>query len=225
MRYLRKHWLRLLAHLGALVPLAQLIWDGLHDQLTVNPIQEITARTGKAALILLVLALACTPLHTLFGRKQLLPLRRPFGLYAFWYACLHLLTFTVLDYGLDWGLMRAEIVEKRYQLVGFTAFVLLLPLAITSTRGWMRRLGKRWKVLHRLVYLAAPLAVVHFFWLVKADVREPLLVGAIVAALLALRIPPVRRRLTRLRQGGGGGERTHGARRRPGDTEIEGAVQ
>ena len=224
MHYLRKHWLRLLAHLGAVVPLALLIWDGLHDQLTVNPIQEITARTGKAALILLVLALACTPLHTLFGRKQLLPLRRPFGLYAFWYACLHLLTFTVLDYGLDWGLMRPEIVEKRYQLVGFTAFVLLLPLAITSTRGWMRRLGKRWKVLHRLVYLAAPLAVVHFFWLVKADVREPLLFGAIVAALLALRIPQVRRRLTRLRQGAGGGERAQGARRRPGDTEIEGAM-
>ncbi len=224
MHYLRKHWLRLLAHLGALVPLALLIWDGRHDQLTVNPIQELTARTGKAALVLLVLSLACTPLHTLFGRKQLLPLRRPLGLYAFWYACLHLLTFVGLDYGFDARLIWDAVVEKRFVLAGFGAFLLLLPLAITSTRGWMRRLGKRWKVLHRLVYLAAPLAVVHFFWLVKADVREPLLFGAIVAALLALRIPQVRRRLTRLRQGAGGGERTQGARRRQGDTEVEGAM-
>ena len=199
MRWLRKNWLRLLAHIGALVPLALLIWDGLHDQLTVNPIQEITARTGKTALIVLVLSLACTPLNTVFGLKQVLPLRRPLGLYAFMYASLHLLTFVVLDYGLDFDLIWETIVEKRYVLAGLAAFLLLTPLAITSTQGWMRRLGKRWKLLHRLVYVAAPLAVVHFIWLVKADIRAPLLYGAIVAGLLALRLPAVRRTLTRVR--------------------------
>ena len=126
----------------------------------------------------------------MLGIKQALPLRRPLGLYAFFYVCLHLLIFVGVDYGLDWQLIKEAIVEKRYVLVGFTAFLLLLPLAITSTKGWQRRLGKRWKKLHRLVYLAAPLAVIHFVWLVKADIREPLLYGAAVAALLLLRLPP-----------------------------------
>ncbi len=202
MRPSAKNWLRVLAHIGALIPLALLLWDAAHNQLTVNPIQEITARTGKSALVLLVLSLVATPLNTLFGLHQALPLRRPLGLYAFLYAALHLLTFAWLDYGLNWELLAEAIAEKRYVLVGFTAFVLLLPLALTSTKGAMRRLGKRWKALHRLVYLAAPLAVVHFVWLVKADVREPLLYGAVVAGLLALRLPPVRRALTRLRQRG-----------------------
>ena len=112
---------------------------------------------------------------------------------------MHLLIFAVVDYGLDLELIKQAIVEKRYVLVGFAAFLLLLPLAVTSTKGWMRRLGKRWKKLHRLVYLAAPLAVVHFVWLVKADIREPLAYGAAVAALLLLRTPRVRRALTNLR--------------------------
>lgn len=200
MRRLRKNWLRVLVHIGALVPFALLIWDFAHNQLTVNPIQEITARTGKTALVLLVLSLTCTPLNTLLGLKQLLPLRRPLGLYAFAYVCLHLLTFLVLDYGLDPTLIGEAISEKRYVLVGFTAFVLLVPLAITSTKGWMGRLGKRWKLLHRLVYVAVALAVLHFVWLVKADIREPLLYGAAVATLLALRIPLIRQGITRLRQ-------------------------
>ena len=195
--------LRVGTHVGALVPLAVLIWDGLQNGLTVNPIQEISQRTGKVALVLLVLSLACTPLNTVFGLKQLLRLRRPLGLYAFGYALLHLLNFAVVDYGLDPGLLREAILEKRYVLVGFAAFLLLVPLALTSTQGWQRRLGKRWKGLHRLVYGAAPLAVVHFVWLVKADVREPLLYGAIVVALLCLRFPSVRRVVTRLRQSGG----------------------
>jgi methionine sulfoxide reductase heme-binding subunit len=199
MARLRRNWLRWLAHLGALVPLALLLWDAAHNDLTVNPIQEITFRTGKTALVLLVLTLACTPLNTLFGLKQLLPLRRPLGLYAFFYAALHLSIFAVLDYGLDWGLIRDAIVEKRFVLVGFTAFVLLAPLALTSTKGWMRRLGKRWKQLHRLIYVAALLVIVHYVWLVKADVREPLAYGAVVAALLLLRLPPVRRAVSRLR--------------------------
>jgi sulfoxide reductase heme-binding subunit YedZ len=199
MQRLRQNWLRWLAHVGALVPLALLIWDGAHDNLTHNPIQEITFRTGKTALVLLVLSLAATPINTLFGLKQVLPLRRPLGLYAFFYVTLHLLIFAVLDYGLDWGLIQEAIVEKRYVLVGFTAFLLLLPLALTSTKGSMRRLGKRWKALHRLVYVAVALAIVHYVWLVKADVREPLLYGAVVALLLVLRLPPLRRRITQLR--------------------------
>jgi len=191
--------LQIIVHIACLIPLALLIWDGLHNHLTANPIQEITFRTGKTALVLLVLSLVCTPANILLGIKQALPLRRPLGLYAFFYICLHLFTFAVIDYGLDWGLIQQAIVEKRYVLVGFSAFLLLLPLAITSTKGWQRRLGKRWKRLHQAVYLAAPLAVIHFVWLVKADIREPLMYGAVVAALLLLRVPPIRRAITRLR--------------------------
>lgn len=201
MVWLRRHALRLFTHAGALVPLAQLVWDGAQNQLTVNPIQEITSRTGKTALVLLVLSLACTPASVVLGVRQVVPLRRPLGLYAFFYAGLHLLTFAVLDYGLDWSLIQQAIVEKRFVLAGFAAFVLLVPLAVTSTIGWQRRLGKRWKMLHRAVYVAAPLAILHFLWLVKSDVQkiEPLLYGAAVAALLVLRLSPVRRTLARWR--------------------------
>jgi sulfoxide reductase heme-binding subunit YedZ len=192
--------LRILTHIAAWLPFAQLLWDGYTNNLTFNPIQEITFRTGKTALIFLVLSLTCTPLNTLFGLKQILPLRRPLGLYAFAYAALHLSIFVVVDYGLDPALIREAIIEKRYVLAGFTAFLFLLPLAITSTRGWMQRLGKRWKVLHRLVYLAAPLVILHYVWLVKADVREPLAYGAAVALLLLLRTPGARRRITAFRQ-------------------------
>jgi sulfoxide reductase heme-binding subunit YedZ len=191
--------LQILVHIACWLPFIVLIWDFQHNQLTANPIQEATFRTGKTALILLVLSLVCTPLNTLFGLKQVLPLRRPLGLYAFFYVCIHLLIFVAVDFGLDWGLIKEAIVEKRYVLVGFSAFLLLLPLALTSTKGWQRRLGKRWKSLHRLVYLAAPLVVIHFLWLVKADIGEPLLFGAIVAALLLLRTPRVRQALVQLR--------------------------
>ena len=192
-------WLRIVVHIGALIPLALILWDAYRGHLTANPIQDITFRTGKTAITLLVLSLVCTPLNTLLGLKFVLPARRPLGLYAFFYVCLHLLIFAVLDYGLDWGLIQQTITEKRYVLVGFTAFLLLLPLAVTSTKGWMRRLGKRWKQLHRLVYLAAILAVVHFVWLVKADIREPLLYGAALTLVLVLRLAPVRRAITALR--------------------------
>ncbi len=185
-------------HLLALLPLAVLIWDGLHDRLTANPVQAMTFRTGKTALVLLVLSLACTPLSALFGLRQAVKWRRPLGLYAFLYAALHFLIFAVLDYGLDAVLLREAIFEKRYALAGFAAFLLLIPLAITSTRGWMRRLGQTWKRLHRLVYVAALLVIVHYVWLVKADRREPLLWGAAVALLLLLRVPAVRRRIGKL---------------------------
>jgi methionine sulfoxide reductase heme-binding subunit len=191
--------LRILVHIACWIPLIVLLWDFQHNHLTANPIQEATFRTGKTALILLTLSLLCTPLNFVFGIKQVVPLRRPLGLYAFFYVCIHLTIFALVDYGLDWELIKQAIVEKRYVLVGFSAFLLLLPLAITSTKGWQRRLGKRWKNLHKLVYLAAPLVIFHFLWLVKADIREPLAYGAAVAALLLLRLPRVRRTLTQLR--------------------------
>lgn len=185
-------WLQVLTHLGALAPFVYLLWDFFTDNLSVNPIQDITFRTGKPALVLLVLSLACTPLNSLFGFRAALKLRRPLGVYAFLYVCLHLLTFVGLDYGFDPGLIYEAIFEKRYALVGFAAFCLLLPLFFTSTKGWQRRLGKRWKKLHQLVYLIAPLAVFHYLWLVKSDIRQPLFFGALVVLLLVLRIPAVK---------------------------------
>ena len=199
MRRLKARWLQILTHVGALAPLGLLIWDYSQNQLTFNPIQEITFRTGKTALVLLVLSLSATPVNIVFRFRQVLPLRKPLGLYAFLYVGLHFLTFVWLDYGLDLELLREAIFEKRYALVGLAAFLMLSPLAITSTRGWMKRLGKNWKRLHRLVYPAALLAVVHYVWLVKSDIREPLIYGAIVGLLLIVRLPVIRKGVRRVR--------------------------
>lgn len=182
-----------LVHPLALLPLVILLWDVFYGPGLVNPIQEATLRTGLTALVLLLLSLACTPLNLLMGWKWVMRLRRPLGLYAFVYVCLHLLIFVWIDYGLDWNLMLADVAEKRYVLVGLAAFLLLVPLAITSTKSWQRRLGKAWKSLHRLVYLAAGLAVVHFIWLVKADIRLPLAYAATLAVLLVIRLPIVKK--------------------------------
>jgi len=192
-------WWQIAAHIGALVPLGVLLWDYAHDHLTVNPIQEATFRTGKYALVLLILSLACTPANIVFGLRQALRLRRALGLYAFLYAGIHFLIFVWIDYGLDLALLQEAIFEKRFALAGFAAFLLLLPLAITSTRGWQKRLKKRWTRLHRLAYPAAILAVVHFVWLVKSDIREPLLYGLVVMVLLLIRVPVVRGAIKRLR--------------------------
>lgn len=186
--------LRVGAHIGSLAPLGLLV----ADLSTVNPIQAITQHSGRAAIILLMLCLAITPLSLLLGWTWLAGLRKPLGLYSFLYVCLHLLTFVGLDYGLDWGLIGQAAAEKRYVLAGFAGFALLLPLAITSTKGWQRRLGRRWRPLHRLIYPAAILAVLHFLWLAKVS-RDPLIYGAVVAALLIVRLPPLRARLTALR--------------------------
>ncbi|HUV89519.1 MAG TPA: protein-methionine-sulfoxide reductase heme-binding subunit MsrQ [Anaerolineae bacterium] len=191
MQKLKAHWLQILTHVGALLPLAILAWDYAQNQLTANPIREITIRTGRSAIVLLLLSLACTPIYTLFGFAPVLRLRRPLGLYAFLYAGLHGLTFVGLDYGFDLVLIGQELLQKRFVQVGVLAFLILVPLAITSTRGWVARLGKNWKRLHRLVYLAALLAGVHFLWAVKANVRVPLLYGAVLAVLLVARIPAV----------------------------------
>jgi sulfoxide reductase heme-binding subunit YedZ len=195
---LRTQWLRIVVHVGALVPLAWMVWAYWQDLFLVDPIREITTLTGKTAIILLMLSLACTPIHTLFGFKQVLRVRRALGVYAFLYVGLHFMTFVGLDYGFDLDLLGEAIFDQRYVVVGFAAGLVLLALALTSTKGWQRRLGKGWKRLHRLVYLAGILAVVHFLWLVK-DIREPLRYAAILAVLLVLRIPQVRKAVSNLR--------------------------
>jgi sulfoxide reductase heme-binding subunit YedZ len=175
-----------------------LVWSYFDDQLTADPIRAILLRTGKTALILLILSLACTPINTLLGFKQVLKVRRALGLYAFLYATIHFLVFVGLDYGFDPDLLKQALLDRPYALVGFAAFLILLPLAITSTKGWMKRLGQVWKKLHRWVYLAALLVIVHFVWLVKADIREPLLYGAVVVLLLTFHIPRVRQVVSRI---------------------------
>lgn len=196
---IQENWFRIGVHIAAMLPLGLLILDALRDNLTANPIQAITLRTGKTALVLLVLSLAATPANTLLGFKPALKVRRALGLYSFIYVSLHFFTFIGLDYGFDPQLILEAIFEKRFALAGFAAGMLLLPLAVTSTKGWMKRLGRNWKHLHRLVYFAALLAVIHYVWLVKADYRQPLAFGALVLLLLIARIPAVRGWIANLR--------------------------
>lgn len=192
--------LQILVHIGALIPFVLLIIDWFNNNLTVNPIQALQLRTGKYALVLLIFALACTPLNTVFGFRQALKVRRPLGLYAFFYASLHFLIFIGLDYQFDLNLILEATFEKRYAFVGFLAGIILLVLAITSTKGWKKRLGKTWSRLHKFVYLAGLLVIIHYVWLVKSDIRIPLLYGAFVVGLLVLRIPAIRRPVSQLKQ-------------------------
>ncbi|MEJ2746368.1 MAG: sulfoxide reductase heme-binding subunit YedZ [Anaerolineae bacterium] len=191
--------LRIITHVGAWLPLAWLAWQFQHG-LLIDPVNDIILRTGKFTLIFLMLSLAVTPLNKLFGWKQLIPLRRPLGLYAFLYVSLHLLTFVWLDYGLNWGFIVNGIFEQPFVIVGFTAYLLLIPLAATSTKWAMRRLGKNWKRLHKLIYLIGALGILHFFWLVKAYER-PIIYGSVMALLLLTRVGPVSRQLVRWRKG------------------------
>jgi sulfoxide reductase heme-binding subunit YedZ len=179
-----------------LLPLAWLIWDALHDQLGTDPVAQLEHRSGIWALRLLLATLAITPLRRLTGRAELVRFRRMLGLFAFFYASVHLTTYLVVDLGGYWSQLLTEIVKRPYITVGFTAWLLLVPLALTSTRGMMRRLGRQWQRLHRLVYPIALLAVLHFLWLVKADHREPLVYLAIFAGLMLMRVrEPMRRDL------------------------------
>ena len=172
-----------------LLPLGLLAWRALNGQLTANPIEFITHTTGWWALALLMITLSVTPIRRMLDLPWLLRLRRMLGLYAFFYACLHFLTWLVLDQFFDWHAILKDVVKRPYITVGFTAFVLLLPLAMTSTNAMVRRLGaKRWLALHRLVYVIATLGVVHFLWLVKKDIREPAAFAAVLALLLGLRV-------------------------------------
>jgi methionine sulfoxide reductase heme-binding subunit len=197
--FLMKYF-QLLVHIGALLPLANLLWDAWANDLTFNPIQAATLRTGKTALILLILTLACTPLNTLFGFRPALKARRTLGLYTFLYVTIHFYIFIGLDYVFDPELIKGAIFEKRYALVGFSAYMILLPLAVTSFKWWQKKLGKNWKRLHRMIYLAGLLVIVHYVWLVKSDIRVPLAYGAIVVMLLFLRIPRVKKAAIGLRQ-------------------------
>jgi methionine sulfoxide reductase heme-binding subunit len=190
----------ILLHLVSISPFILLVFDVIRGNLTANPIQELMLRTGKLGLIFLILSLSCTPVKTVTGWVGVLKARRLLGLYAFFYACMHVLIFVGLDYFFDFNLILAEIVEKRYILAGLAAFVILIPLAVTSTKGWMKRLKMKWKQLHRLVYLAAILVIVHYIWLVKSDIREPLVYGGVVVALLGLRLAGIRRFIITVRR-------------------------
>jgi sulfoxide reductase heme-binding subunit YedZ len=195
---LKAGWLQIVTYGGALLPWLVLVWEIWQGQLMVDPVKEITTRTGKTALILLILSLACSPVNTILGFKWVLRLRRPLGLTAFLYVGLHFLTFLGLDYGFDLDLIRQDILDQRYVLVGLAAGLLLLALAITSTKGWQKRLGKNWKRLHRLVYVASVVDIVHFAWLTK-DLREPLRYGGVVAFLLMVRVPAIKRAIGKAR--------------------------
>lgn len=159
-----------------------------------NPIDELQDRLGDWSLRLLLATLCVTPLAVLLRKPWLVGLRRMLGLFTFTYLCLHFLTWLVLDQWLDLRAIAADIVKRPYITLGFTGFVLLVPLAITSTAGWMRRLGRRWHTLHRLVYPAAILGCTHFWWQVKADWREPAAYAALLAVLLGWRLARARRR-------------------------------
>ncbi len=195
MRAFGGRWLAIAVHPGCLLPFALLVWDYSQHHLTANPIEAATIRTGRTALVLLFLSLACSPANAVLRQRSLASLRRVLGLYAFGYAVLHFLIFVGWDYGFDLELIREGLFEKRFALAGLSSFLVLAVLAATSTAGWMRRLGGRWKRLHRVVYLAALLAVVHYLWSVKVEVSGPLLYGLLLLFLLMLRLPAVRRRL------------------------------
>ena len=175
----------------ALLGLAPFFALGLgvaRDSLGADPPEVLLHETGEWALRWLLATLAVTPLRRLFGWSWLAPHRRTFGLLAYFYACLHFTSYLVFELGFAWGELGADILERPYITVGFSTLLLLTPLAITSTRGWIRRLGRRWRQLHRLAYAAAVGGVVHFLWSVKADLSEPLFYGAIAAALLGFRL-------------------------------------
>ncbi|MBU2641345.1 MAG: protein-methionine-sulfoxide reductase heme-binding subunit MsrQ [Thiobacillus sp.] len=180
-----KAWLALLC----LLPLLRLIVLGATGGLGANPIEFITRSTGTWTLTGLLLTLSVTPLRRLSGRADLLRYRRMLGLFSFFYACLHFVTYVWLDQFFDPTAIARDIVKRPFITVGFTAFVLLIPLAATSTHAMMRRLGRRWQQLHRLVYFIAPLGVTHYLWLVKKDLTVPLIYGVVLALLLAIRLP------------------------------------
>ena len=190
--------LQIITHVGALLPLVIGLWDLYQGNLGPDPIREATLRTGKTALWLLVLSLACTPINFLFKFRPALKMRRPLGVYAFMYASIHFAIFIGVDYFFAWNLIVDALFEKRYALVGLTTGIILLALAFTSTKGWQRRMKKNWKRLHKLAYAAGILAVIHYIWLVKQGVSEPWIWAVVVIVLLLLRWKPIKQRVLRL---------------------------
>jgi sulfoxide reductase heme-binding subunit YedZ len=188
-KVLSSKWIKLPVFALCLVPLGHLVWRALHNQLTANPIEYITHQTGNWTLIFVVTTLAVTPVRKLLRLPELIRFRRMLGLFAFFYGLLHFSTWIGLDKFFDWTEMLHDVRKRPFITAGFTGFTLMIPLAVTSTAGWIRRLGgKRWLALHRLIYVTAVAGVVHYYWLVKSDVRKPLFYGALVTLLLALRV-------------------------------------
>lgn len=182
-------WIKPPVLLMSLAPLATLGWKAFHDDLGANPIEVITHSTGTWTLVFLCVTLSITPLRRLLHQGWLVRFRRMFGLFAFFFACLHLATYVWLDKSFDFSEMVKDVYKRPFITAGFTAFVLMVPLAVTSTSGMIRRLGgKRWQMLHRLVYVSAIAGAIHYYWLVKSDETVPLRFAAVVTILLAYRL-------------------------------------
>ena len=188
-RLLTRKWFKGPVFAFALVPVLLLLRRYFEQDLGANPVETITHATGDWTLRFLAMTLAISPLRRLLGLPELIRFRRMFGLFAFFYGCLHLATYLWLDKFFDFGEIAKDVYKRPFITVGFVAFVGMIPLAVTSTAGWIRRLGgKRWAQLHRLIYLSAIAGVAHYYWLVKSDVRLPLLYGAIMVVLLGERL-------------------------------------
>ena len=192
-------WLQIVIHLGAWIPLALIVFKFFNGGLTVNPIQDIEQRTGRLAILWLVLSLTATPLASIFGWKEMNKRRRTIGLYTFMLALIHVSIFVALDFGFAFDLIIAEIVEKQFILLGALAFTGLTLLAATSFKYWQKTLKKNWKRLHRAVYVIAPLVVIHYglakkgnIFSLQGDVARPLIYAVIVTLLLLMRVKPVK---------------------------------
>jgi methionine sulfoxide reductase heme-binding subunit len=187
-KFLATRWAKIIVFSLSSIPLLVIIWRGFHNNLTANPVEFLQHRTGDWTLRFLIFTLCITPFRKVLNLPELIRFRRMLGLCAFFYASLHFLTYLGPDQSFNFAGMLKDVVKRPFITVGFTAFVLLIPLAITSTAGWVRRLGgKRWQALHRGIYLCAILGVIHYYWLVKSDVREPLFYGFLVGILLLWR--------------------------------------
>jgi sulfoxide reductase heme-binding subunit YedZ len=191
---------------GALAPGAWLVGGIFRGWLGANPAEKLTHVTGMTTLTLLLVTLAVTPVRRLTGWNPVIKLRRPLGLFAFAYACTHFTIWFAFYNVFNVQYMIADVAERPYITVGMAAFLILIPMAATSTKGWIRRLGRRWTTLHRGIYIAATLGVIHFYWLVKADTRLPIALGACLLVLLALRVRAPARRAARV-EGSDAGER------------------
>jgi sulfoxide reductase heme-binding subunit YedZ len=186
---LLSRWSKAVLFAICLVPLARLVWRGYHGNLTANPVEFVQHFTGDWTLRFLLITLSVTPLRKLLPLPDLIRFRRMLGLFAFFYVCLHFLTYLWPDQNFDLTGMWKDVAKRPFITVGFLGFCLLVPLALTSTKGWIRRLGgKRWQALHRAIYISALCGVIHYYWLVKSDHRLPLLYGAILAVLLLYRL-------------------------------------
>jgi sulfoxide reductase heme-binding subunit YedZ len=173
---------------ACLIPAGVLVFQAFTHGLGANPIERITRATGDWTLRFLLITLAITPARQLLKRPELIRFRRMLGLFAFFYGCLHFLTYVWLDQFFVWESIMRDVRKRPFVTAGFTGFVMMLPLALTSTAGWIRRLGgTQWRMLHRLIYVSATAGVVHYWWLVKSDIREPLAYGVVLAGLLGYR--------------------------------------